>query len=345
MKKHTAIFFVLICLSVFSTQAQVTLRPEKVGINIIPQYTLHIDSDVSMNADPAFQLDFENAVMGINAKGMQVESVPLNMNGSQFGGKFFVSTTSPANHIGSAEGTNALMSTNNNNGSFKGVLGFVASTSLDNSNASQTSSLIGGDFRTNPNTNLSLSVGRYWIAGVRGRIEGAINNDPDDGAIAAVLGVDSNTGSAESWAGYFLGNGHVSDKLTIATTNMPTSLGSNSLSDYKLYVNGGILANEWLVPNVSTWGDYVFEADYALKSLPEVEQQIEAKGHLHNTPSAKEVENNGLAVAAMTINQQVKIEEIFLHLIEMDKRMKALEEKNERLEEENKTLKAALKLD
>lgn len=329
----------------FSGNAQISLLPSMVGLNTTPQYTFHIDSDISINADPAMKLDFENAVTGINTKGILVESIPLDKNGSQFGGKFFVSTTSPANHIGSAEGTNAVMSTNNNSGSFKGILGFVASTSLNNATAGQTSALIGGDFRTNPNTNLTLGVGRYWIAGVRGRIEGTINTNPDDGAIAAVLGVDSNNGTAESWAGYFIGNGHISDKLTIATTNMPMTLGGQSLTDYKLFVNGGILANEWLVPNVSTWGDYVFEDNYNLKSLSEIAQHIEENGHLHNTPSAEEIETNGLEVAAMTINQQEKIEELFLHLIEMDKRLKNLEAKNEKLEQENAQLKAALKLD
>ncbi|MEM6700284.1 MAG: hypothetical protein AAF599_17905, partial [Bacteroidota bacterium] len=146
------------------------------------------------------------------------------------------------------------------------------------------------------------------------------------------------------WAAYFVGDAHVSEKMTIGTTNRPTMVGINNTTDYRLFVCGGILAEEWLIPSV-TWCDYVFEKDYDLKSLPEVEQHIAIKGHLHNTPSAEKIENNGLEVAKMTVNQQEKIEELFLHMIEMDKRVKALEEKNEQLEEENRELKAALKLD
>jgi hypothetical protein len=133
-------------------------------------------------------------------------------------------------------------------------------------------------------------------------------------------------------------------RIGIGTDNTPLTLGTHDLADYKLYVCGGILANEWLVPNV-TWCDYVFEDDYSLRSLPEVEAHIEEHGHLHDTPSAEEVETNGLEVAHMTINQQEKIEELFLHMIEMDKRVQVLEERNNQLEQENAKLKATLTLD
>ncbi|MEM1326201.1 MAG: hypothetical protein AAGI23_09620 [Bacteroidota bacterium] len=176
--------------------------------------------------------------------------------------------------------------------------------------------------------------------GVFGALTGANNG-------AAVVGHDrignpSWGGSTNGrWAGYFVGNTHISEKLTIGTTNMPTTLGSYDLTGYKLYVCGGILSDEWLVPNVN-WCDYVFEDEYELTSLPEVENHIQENGHLHNTPSAEEVENNGLEVASMTINQQEKIEELFLHMIEMDKRVRALEERNEVLRAENTALKVKL---
>lgn len=137
-----------------------------------------------------------------------------------------------------------------------------------------------------------------------------------------------------TWAAYFIGDAHMSDRLSIGTSNMPSSLGTFDLSDYKLYVCGGILAEEVLVPNV-TWCDYVFEEEYKLTSLEEVKNHIEENGYLHNTPSAETVERDGLKIADMTINQQEKIEEIFLHLIEMNEELK-------RLKAENAALKLAI---
>lgn len=63
-------------------------------------------------------------------------------------------------------------------------------------------------------------------------------------------------------------------------------------------------------------------------TLKEVENHIQEKGHLHNTPFAKEIQKNGLNVREITTNQQEKIEELFLHLIEMEKRIAELEKEN-----------------
>lgn len=130
-----------------------------------------------------------------------------------------------------------------------------------------------------------------------------------------------------TWAAYMIGDAHIQDRVCIGTTNMPSNLSGYSLANYKLYVNGGILANEFLIPNV-TWADYVFEDAYELTTLEDVKMHIEEKGHLHNTPSAETVENEGLKMAEITINQQEKIEEIFLHLIEMNEELEQLKVEN-----------------
>ncbi len=120
--------------------------------------------------------------------------------------------------------------------------------------------------------------------------------------------------------------------LLIGTTSTPTI---NSSANYRLYVNGGGLFKEVKVE--TGWADYVFEADYKLTPLNEVAETIEEKGHLHNTPSAEEIAaQGGVALGEMTVNQQEKIEEIFLHLIQMN-------EKIEQLEAENVQLKMQLK--
>ena len=129
-------------------------------------------------------------------------------------------------------------------------------------------------------------------------------------------------------------------EVLIGTDKIPMRemLGNEDITNYKLFVCGGILAEEWLVPN-ATWCDYVFKPTYYLTPLSEVEQHIQEKGHLHKTPSAAEIESKGLKMQEITINQQEKIEEIFLHLIEMNEELKSLKAENEALKAEVKALK------
>jgi hypothetical protein len=88
------------------------------------------------------------------------------------------------------------------------------------------------------------------------------------------------------------------------------------------------------VATVENWPDYVFTKGYNLLPLSQVETFIQAKGHLPNTPSAEVIENQGLELGATAKNHQEKIEELFLHLIEMEKRLKALEAENAQLKTE-----------
>jgi hypothetical protein len=99
-----------------------------------------------------------------------------------------------------------------------------------------------------------------------------------------------------------------------------------SISAYRLYVEGGILTKEVRVR--TTWADYVFAPDYELLSLPQVEAYIADHGHLPNTPSARDVEAQGLNLGAAAANQQEKIEELYLHLIKLNKRLEKVEAEN-----------------
>lgn len=114
-------------------------------------------------------------------------------------------------------------------------------------------------------------------------------------------------------------------KVGIGTENTPNTIGASNISAYLLYVKGGILTDELRV--ATGWADYVFEDNYNLKSLSEVESFIEANGHLPNVPSAKQVEIEGISVGEMTKIQQEKIEELTLYIIELNKKLQILEAK------------------
>ena len=89
----------------------------------------------------------------------------------------------------------------------------------------------------------------------------------------------------------------------------------------KLAVNGKIRAKEIKVEN-RNWPDFVFTKTYILTTLEETEAHIKANGHLPGIPSAEEVKVNGVDLGDMNAKLLQKIEELTLHLIEMDKSFK-----------------------
>lgn len=135
------------------------------------------------------------------------------------------------------------------------------------------------------------------------------------------------------------GNALIEGKTNIGLglVNYPANSGSYDVSNYNLFVKGGILTEELRIALQTTWADYVFASDYQLPSLKEVEKQIKEKGHLANVPSAKEVEENGLEVGEMARIQQEKIEELTLYIIEQnkinEKQSTELENQNKKIEE------------
>ncbi|CAH0312386.1 hypothetical protein SRABI27_04842 [Pedobacter sp. Bi27] len=112
----------------------------------------------------------------------------------------------------------------------------------------------------------------------------------------------------------------------------------NNLS-YKLDVNGKARANEIVVN--TTGADFVFEKDYKLQSLIEVETFIKKNKHLPEIPTAKEMVENGVNLGELNIKLLQKVEELTLHLIEKDKQLKNEKEVNENQQEQiDKVIKA-----
>ena len=104
-------------------------------------------------------------------------------------------------------------------------------------------------------------------------------------------------------------------------SNGNVGLGTSS-PDYRLDVNGAIRAKEFFVE--TGWSDFVFEDDYQLPSLDEVEAHIADYGHLPGVPSAAEIQANGLEMGqAQTIMMQ-KIEELTLYVLEAKKENESL---------------------
>ena len=91
-----------------------------------------------------------------------------------------------------------------------------------------------------------------------------------------------------------------------------------------LYASGKIYTTEVIVQATVPVPDYVFEKDYQLKPLEEVEKFINKNKHLPEIPSAKEVGENGLNLSEMNLLLLKKVEELTLYMIEQQKEIEAL---------------------
>ncbi len=104
--------------------------------------------------------------------------------------------------------------------------------------------------------------------------------------------------------------------------------------DEKLTVKGKIHAEEIIVDLNVPGPDYVFEAEYELASLAEIEAFIKANKHLPEVPSAARMEEEGIVLGEMNMLLLKKIEELTLHMIELEKKFIRMElERNELLHE------------
>lgn len=103
-----------------------------------------------------------------------------------------------------------------------------------------------------------------------------------------------------------------------------TNLKRVNTSDPAVQING-----ELCVTNTGACTpDYVFEDDYELRSIEELETFINENKHLPGVKSAGEIEDQG-GVHMVEISYQIleKVEELTLYTIEQEKRIKELEEK------------------
>jgi hypothetical protein len=110
----------------------------------------------------------------------------------------------------------------------------------------------------------------------------------------------------------------------------------NKAGAYKLAVEGTIGARRVKVTQ-ETWADFVFDNDYKLPSLQDVDAYIKSHKHLPGVPSAAEVTKNSLDLGEMNKILLQKIEELTLHLIEQDKQN---QEQQQQIELLNKKVEA-----
>ncbi|MBN8823573.1 MULTISPECIES: hypothetical protein [unclassified Spirosoma] len=78
------------------------------------------------------------------------------------------------------------------------------------------------------------------------------------------------------------------------------------------------------IQDPAQWSDKVFAPGYSLQPLPAVEAYIQKNGHLPDVPSAEEVAEKGVDLVKMNALLLQKIEELTLHMIELQKEVDML---------------------
>lgn len=156
------------------------------------------------------------------------------------------------------------------------------------------------------------------------------SNSNDPGDIVFTSGDNTEYGRIYAFPDklYISAGSDAKQELTIVGSTGNVGIGVENPGE-KLAVKGTILAIRVRV--AQNWADYVFDSSYVLPSLNAVEAYIKQHKHLPQMPSAKEVEQKGLDMGAMVKSQQVKIEELTLYMISLEKRLKQQEQLIEEL--------------
>ncbi len=104
----------------------------------------------------------------------------------------------------------------------------------------------------------------------------------------------------------------------------PVNAKPEFLSKYAMFVEQGVMSEDFAIAPVANWADYVFNKDYKLKNLEDVEAYIIQHKHLEGIPSQKEVEENGYSVNGLNVHLVEKVEELTLYIIKEDNEIKQL---------------------
>lgn len=111
--------------------------------------------------------------------------------------------------------------------------------------------------------------------------------------------------------------------------------------DGDVSINGYLHTKEVKV-DLTGWADFVFEKEYQLPTLYEVEAYIKKNGHLKDIPNAKDVEENGIFIGEMNSKLLQKIEELTLYMIDFKKEMDKVSLENQKLKQRLGELEQAL---
>lgn len=108
------------------------------------------------------------------------------------------------------------------------------------------------------------------------------------------------------------------------------SILSGPHANYKLAVDGKIVAKEMYV-TLDNWADFVFNKNYKLRPLAEVEHFIACNKHLPDVPTEIDIKENGNDLGKTDAILLRKIEELTLYVIQQQKEISEQQKQIEEL--------------
>ncbi len=155
-------------------------------------------------------------------------------------------------------------------------------------------------------------------------------HNPNDSRKSLFLAPSNSSGGWDWSKGTtFDDNGDVliSGRVGVGTTNIASGLRMRVNGDFAANTVYGSIRSSSIRVTTPEGADFVFEEDYALPSLADVESYIDIHNHLPEIASADEMKAEGLELGTFTIKLLQKIEELTLYTIEQEKRIQGLEKK------------------
>ena len=194
------------------------------------------------------------------------------------------------------------------------------------------------------NTEVTGTLTANALTANNANIKGALsaNSATIAGALAAnsaiIYGTTTIIGALTANSATINGAANISGALSASSATINGLLTANSaeitgkITGYSLSVKNTIAAGkihtkEILVENTVPFPDFVFEDDYSLMNLQEVEQYIKEHKHLPAVPSAAEVEENGVNLGEMNAILIQKVEELTLYILDLQKQINELKTK------------------
>ena len=111
------------------------------------------------------------------------------------------------------------------------------------------------------------------------------------------------------------GSSNLKGNVTVGTTAQAANLNVNgTLRSKDLFA-------EKIEVKANAWYDHVFNPEYELLTLPELEQYIKQNNRLPEIPSASEVQENGIDLGDMQAKLLLKIEELTLYILQQNQQL------------------------
>lgn len=163
------------------------------------------------------------------------------------------------------------------------------------------------------------------------------NLDVNSGAASTIIALSNNNFTWEfktnvNTGRFSLGAVGLADPFKVDETAVENLLQVGINATDEVTVTGNLVVSGDCTEQNGACADYVFEPDYKLRSLDELQKFITSNKHLPNVPSADEMKKNGVSVTHLSGRLLEKIEELVLYTLEQQETIDELRARLDKVE-------------